>query len=145
MGPILDVDGTLVDTSYHHALGWYRAFRRFDVAIPLARLHRFMGMGGDQLVSEVAGEDFQREHGDDVRDVEKQEYEGLIGDAAALDQATWDCEAAGRAGVPIVGVLMGGFSETELRESGAKRVYSGLQEIVKDLDALLAEAAPVDG
>ena len=25
---ILDIDGTLVDTNYHHAIAWYRAFRR---------------------------------------------------------------------------------------------------------------------
>ena len=28
---ILDVDGTLVDTNYQHAIAWFRAFRRFDV------------------------------------------------------------------------------------------------------------------
>ena len=47
---LLDVDGTLVDTNYHHALAWYRAFRRHDIVLPLWRIHRHMGMGGDQLV-----------------------------------------------------------------------------------------------
>ena len=28
---ILDVDGTLVDTNYHHAIAWFRAFRRHEV------------------------------------------------------------------------------------------------------------------
>jgi beta-phosphoglucomutase-like phosphatase (HAD superfamily) len=27
LAAILDVDGTLVDTNYHHAIAWYRAFR----------------------------------------------------------------------------------------------------------------------
>ena len=27
---ILDVDGTLVDTNYHHAIAWYRAFRQHE-------------------------------------------------------------------------------------------------------------------
>ena len=31
---ILDVDGTLVDTNYHHAIAWYRAFRRHGVVAP---------------------------------------------------------------------------------------------------------------
>ena len=26
---ILDIDGTLVDTNYHHAVAWFRAFRRW--------------------------------------------------------------------------------------------------------------------
>lgn len=46
---ILDVDGTLVDTNYHHAIAWYRAFRQNEVLLPLWRIHRHMGMGGDQL------------------------------------------------------------------------------------------------
>ena len=47
---LIDVDGTLVDTNYHHAIAWYRAFRRHEVTLPLWRIHRAMGMGGDQLV-----------------------------------------------------------------------------------------------
>jgi beta-phosphoglucomutase-like phosphatase (HAD superfamily) len=31
---LLDVDGTLVDTNYHHAIGWYRAFRQHGVVLP---------------------------------------------------------------------------------------------------------------
>ncbi len=62
---IFDVDGTLVDTNYHHALAWYRAFRRYDITRPLWRIHRGIGMGGDTFVPEIAGED-------DVRRAEKE-------------------------------------------------------------------------
>ena len=31
---ILDVDGTLVDTNFHHAIAWYRAFRQHEVQLP---------------------------------------------------------------------------------------------------------------
>jgi beta-phosphoglucomutase-like phosphatase (HAD superfamily) len=37
---ILDVDGTLVDSNYHHALAWYRAFREHGVTPPVWRIHR---------------------------------------------------------------------------------------------------------
>ena len=47
---ILDVDGTLVDTNYHHAIAWYRAFRQHEIVLPVWRIHRHIGMGGDQLV-----------------------------------------------------------------------------------------------
>jgi HAD superfamily hydrolase (TIGR01509 family) len=60
---ILDIDGTLVDTTYHHAVAWFRAFRHFDVTLPLYRIHRHIGMGGDQLVGALAGDDFERAHG----------------------------------------------------------------------------------
>jgi beta-phosphoglucomutase-like phosphatase (HAD superfamily) len=52
---ILDVDGTLVDTNYQHALCWYRAFREHGIVLPVWRLHRHVGMGGDQFVEAVAG------------------------------------------------------------------------------------------
>jgi beta-phosphoglucomutase-like phosphatase (HAD superfamily) len=41
---IFDVDGTLVDTNYQHALAFYRAFRRYDITLPMWRLHRATGM-----------------------------------------------------------------------------------------------------
>jgi HAD superfamily hydrolase (TIGR01549 family) len=81
---ILDVDGTLVDTNYHHAVAWFRAFRSLDVTLPLYRIHRHIGMGGDQLVAALAGDDFEREHGDDVRAEEKDRYMELIGEVRPL-------------------------------------------------------------
>jgi HAD superfamily hydrolase (TIGR01549 family) len=75
---ILDIDGTLVDTNYHHALAWYRAFLQSREVLPLWRIHRHIGMGSDQLVAALAGEDFDDEHGDDVRAAEKVLYMALI-------------------------------------------------------------------
>jgi HAD superfamily hydrolase (TIGR01509 family) len=75
---ILDIDGTLVDTNYHHAVAWYRAFLQSGEVLPLWRIHRHIGMGGDQLVAALAGDDFEREHGDDVRAAEKALYMALI-------------------------------------------------------------------
>jgi HAD superfamily hydrolase (TIGR01549 family) len=82
---VLDVDGTLVDTNYHHALAWYRAFRRFDVTLPVWRLHRSIGMGGDQLVAAAAGERFEDEHGDDVRDRWVREFEPMLAEVRPFD------------------------------------------------------------
>jgi HAD superfamily hydrolase (TIGR01509 family) len=81
---ILDIDGTLVDTNYHHALAWYRAFRRLDVRLPLYRIHRHMGMGGDQLVGALAGEEFDRKHGDEARELEGDLYMELIDEVSPL-------------------------------------------------------------
>jgi HAD superfamily hydrolase (TIGR01549 family) len=205
---ILDIDGTLVDTNYHHAIAWYRAFLQSGETMPLWRVHRYIGMGGDQLVAALAGDDFEAEHGDDVRAAEHALYLALIdevrpfadarplmedlverghtlvlassakpdevehyldlldareltqdwtdsGDvertkpepdlvAAAVEKAgggpavmvgdsTWDCEAAGRAGLETVAVLTGGFSEAELRDAGATGVYASLRDLRKDL------------
>jgi HAD superfamily hydrolase (TIGR01549 family) len=80
MGPaaILDVDGTLVDSNYHHAIAWYRAFRAHDVTPPVWRIHRHIGMGGDKLVAAVAGDEVEERKGDAIRDAEKELYGELI-------------------------------------------------------------------
>jgi HAD superfamily hydrolase (TIGR01549 family) len=71
---LFDIDGTLVDSTYHHAIAWQRAFDRHDITIPLWRIHRTIGMGGDKLVAEVAGEDVEKKLGDDLRDDWREEY-----------------------------------------------------------------------
>jgi HAD superfamily hydrolase (TIGR01509 family) len=201
---ILDIDGTLVDTNYHHAIAWFRAFRRHGEAAPVWRIHRHIGMGGDQLVKSLCGEQVEEEKGDDIRASEKELYMALIdevepfagardlihglkqrghavvlassakpdevdhylelldardvvdawtdsgdveatkpepdlvhaaigkaggGDAVMVGDSTWDCEAAGRAGIQTVAVLTGGFSEAELREAGAVAVFSSIDEL----------------
>jgi HAD superfamily hydrolase (TIGR01549 family) len=75
---ILDIDGTLVDTNYQHAVAWYRAFLQSGKVLPIWRIHRHIGMGGDQLVASLAGAEFDAEHGDDVRAAEKVLYMALI-------------------------------------------------------------------
>ena len=207
---ILDVDGTLVDTNYQHALAWFRAFRQHGVVLPVWRIHRHVGMGGDQLVAALVSEDFDAEHGDDVRAAEKALYMSLIvevqplegarelihdlhraghavvlassakadeidhyldlldarglvdgwttsadvqstkpepdlvaaaiekaggGEAVMVGDSTWDCESARRAGVQTLGVLMGGFSERELLDAGAERVFESLVELREQLGA----------
>ena len=201
---ILDIDGTLVDTNYQHAIAWYRAFVQSDAVLPLWRIHRHIGMGGDQLVTALAGEEFDAARGDDVRAAEKALYMSLIhevrplegareliadlrgaghavvlassakpdevehyldllsvrelacdwtdsgdvertkpepdlvqaaveraggGPAVMVGDSTWDCLAAGRAGIPSIAVLTGGFSEQELREAGAGNVFGSLGEL----------------
>ncbi|MDX6485630.1 MAG: hypothetical protein QOF43_783 [Gaiellaceae bacterium] len=84
---VLDLDGTLVDTNYQHALCWYRAFRRHDITIPVWKLHRHVGMGGDKFVAAVAGERVEAEQGDSLRDAWEQLFDGLIDEVAALEGA----------------------------------------------------------
>src|SRR5215217_6603886 len=84
---ILDIDGTLVDTNYQHAVAWFRAFRRLDVTLPLYRVHRHIGMGSDQLVGGLTDEDFERAHGDEVRALEGEIYMELIDEVCPLTGA----------------------------------------------------------
>lgn len=84
---LLDVDGTLIDANYQHALAWYRAFREFDITLPVWRIHRAVGMGGDQLVQALVGEEVDREKGDDIRDKRSDIYEDLIEEVTPFEGA----------------------------------------------------------
>jgi HAD superfamily hydrolase (TIGR01549 family) len=201
---ILDIDGTLVDTNYHHAVAWYRAFRQHGIVLPVWRVHRHIGMGGDQVVAALAGQTTEEEQGDDIRAAEQELYGTLIeevepfegareliaelkdrghrvvlassakkeevehyldlldardladgwttaadveatkpapelvraaveqtggGDAVMIGDTTWDCEAAGRAGVPAIAVLTGGFAEQELVDAGAVAVFESIADL----------------
>jgi HAD superfamily hydrolase (TIGR01549 family) len=206
---ILDVDGTLVDTNYHHALAWYQGFRQHGIVLPLWRIHRYIGMGGDQMVGALTSQEVEDEHGDDIRAAEKPLYLAMIeqvepfadarrlvetlaerdhqlilassakqneldhyldlldareladdwtssadveqtkpepdllkaamekageGPAVMIGDSTWDFEAAKRADIPSIAVLTGGFSEEELRESGASAVFKTLGELIDNID-----------
>jgi HAD superfamily hydrolase (TIGR01509 family) len=81
---ILDIDGTLVDTNYHHAIAWYRAFRQHGHLVPLWRIHRHIGMGGDQLVAALLSDAVEENEGDDIRAAEKALYLAVIEEVAPL-------------------------------------------------------------
>ena len=84
---IFDVDGTLVDTNYQHALAWFRAFRRYGITLPMWRIHRGIGMGGDMFVPEVAGREVEQAHGDDLRKAWVEEFDQLIGEIQPFEGA----------------------------------------------------------
>ena len=207
---IVDIDGTLVDTNYHHAIAWYRAFRQNDVTVPAWRIHRHVGMGGDNFIPAVAGDEVESEKGEAIRDAhdvlyqdvidqvvplrgarrflewlkenghttvlassakdhELDHYLGLLdardlltgwtssgdvertkpapdlievalekageGSAVLIGDSVYDCESAKRAGIPVVGLLTGGFSEGELRDAGARDVFESLDALMTRAEA----------
>jgi len=99
---ILDVDGTLVDTNYQHVLAWFRAFRQNGLVLPLWRLHRHVGMGGDQYVPAVAGDEFEAEHGDEVRSAHDALYLAMIDEVELLPEAQQLLRELRRRGQTIV-------------------------------------------
>jgi HAD superfamily hydrolase (TIGR01509 family) len=84
---VLDVDGTLVDTNYQHALAWYRAFRSLGETYPIWRIHRLIGMGGDRLVAALGGDHVEARIGDDARERWVEEFDRLIDEVAPLPGA----------------------------------------------------------
>jgi len=174
--------------------------------LPLWRIHRHIGMGGDQLVKALTNDQVERTLGEQIRSRQSALFEETIGEVepirgatellaelrahgytvvlassakrdeveryvdllgarqladrwtsasdveatkpqpdlvnVALDlsggdperslmigDSTWDVRAAARAGVPTVALLAGGFSDSELRDSGAAEVYRSVEEL----------------
>jgi HAD superfamily hydrolase (TIGR01549 family) len=123
---ILDVDGTLVDTNYQHAIAWHRALREHGYAIPMWRIHRHIGMGGDQLVAALIGDEGERADGEGIREDEGQAYAELIGEVQAMAGAT---------------ELLG-----DLQEDGAKAILASsakAEEVEHYLDLLEARSLVV--
>jgi HAD superfamily hydrolase (TIGR01509 family) len=69
---LLDVDGTLVDTTYLHTLAWFRALRHAGLTRPMAEVHRLVGMGADTLLERMCGEPRQ-----DLADAWEREFDRL--------------------------------------------------------------------
>jgi HAD superfamily hydrolase (TIGR01509 family) len=60
-GVLFDVDGTLVDTTYLHAVCWGEALRQHGHHVAMADIHHLIGMSGDRLLTQVLGENRDRD------------------------------------------------------------------------------------
>ena len=208
---VLDIDGTLVDTNYHHSIAWFRALRDHGALVPLWRIHRHIGMGGDQIVPALVDDEFDERCGEQVRSAESELYADMIDEVeplpgardliaelherghaivlsssakeeevehyvelldvgdlidgyttsadvdrtkpepdlveAALESvrrssdggespaavfigdSVWDCKAARRAGLQMIGLLTGGFGAQELLDAGAAIVLENAERL----------------
>lgn len=87
LNAILDVDGTLVDTNYHHALAWHRALHAHGHRIQMWKVHRHIGMGGDQILDALIGEEAAAAAGDEIRAAEAEAYGELIDEVEPMEGA----------------------------------------------------------
>jgi phosphoglycolate phosphatase-like HAD superfamily hydrolase len=70
----------------------------------------------------------------DLVDAALEKAGGEASDAVMIGDSVWDVESASRAGVPVLAVMTGGFSEAELRDAGAAGVYGSISELLDALD-----------
>jgi HAD superfamily hydrolase (TIGR01549 family) len=66
------------------------------------RMHRHIGMGGDQLVTAVAGEEVERRLGDELRDASHEEFQKLRDECVPLEGARELVEELDRRGLAVV-------------------------------------------
>ncbi|HVM02031.1 MAG TPA: HAD family hydrolase [Acidimicrobiales bacterium] len=94
---LVDVDGTLVDTNYLHAVAWWRAFREIGEEVSTSRVHPLIGMGSDQLVHRLIGRQSQ-----DASDAHSRHYEPLKQEIRAFPRAAELLRELARRGARVV-------------------------------------------
>ncbi len=63
---LFDVDGTLVDSNFHHVVAWHRAFLDVDKEVPCWRILGLIGRSGSELVRILLGDEVAEAHGSHV-------------------------------------------------------------------------------
>ncbi len=85
MRAILDIDGTLVDSNYQHAISWFRAARDHGYVVPIWRVHRAIGLGGDLLVAHLIDDAAEERSGEAIRESEGKHYFAMIDEVQPLE------------------------------------------------------------
>jgi len=203
---LFDLDGTLLDTNWFHTVSWWQTLQEAGEDISMSRIHPLIGMGSDQLLETLLGE--EREGLGDLRSKYYEPYKKMLrpfpggadlmaavgkgaqvvlatsskeedlddllaalgaddgvideivhGDmvesskpapdifAVALERlqlppertmvvgdTKWDIEAAAKLDVPVVAVLTGGWTRSDLTDAGAVAVYEDVAELLARLD-----------
>lgn len=138
---LLDIDGTLIDSTYHHALAWQRAFDAHGVKVPLWRIHRSVGMGGDKLVGEVAGDEVEQRLGDDLRTAWREGYLGVKAEVDPLPGAADLVRALARAGHRVA---LASSGEPEFADDAVSTLGIGdlVEVLTTSADAEASKPAP---
>ena len=109
---LFDVDGTLVDTTYLHAVCWAEALRQNGHQVPMADLHHLIGMSGDRLLTAVLGENRDRDADDELTTAHLTLYKQHWGRLVRLPGAAKLLHACADRGLDVV--LASSASEEEL-------------------------------
>jgi HAD superfamily hydrolase (TIGR01509 family) len=99
---LVDIDGTLLDSNYHHTVAWARGFASVSRPVPAWRIHRHMGMGGDRLVAAVADDDAEKQDGDAIRERWETEFDAMLPETRLFDGARDLLDGLAAHGVQVV-------------------------------------------
>ncbi|MFI5930452.1 HAD family hydrolase [Micromonospora sp. NPDC051543] len=101
-GVLFDVDGTLVDTTYLHTVSWWEALRQVDRPVPMATVHRSIGMGSDKLLDHLLGPERDREEDPKLREAHDTLYTEYWGRLTPLPGAADLLRACAERGLRVV-------------------------------------------
>ncbi|WAP59924.1 HAD family hydrolase [Streptomyces sp. S465] len=85
---LFDVDGTLVDTNYLHAVTWWEAMRQAGHTVGMREIHHTIGMSSDKLMDRLLPEDRDRSRDERISGAHKALYAEYFPRLPALDGAS---------------------------------------------------------
>jgi HAD superfamily hydrolase (TIGR01509 family) len=107
-GVLVDLDGTLVDTTYLHVLAWSRALVDVGEWAPMNLIHRLIGMGGDQLLPALIGRSDKA-----IRERHDAHFAGMIGETQRLPGAVDLLRTCKEHGLVVVVATSSGADDVE--------------------------------
>jgi|SRR6185437_10457562 HAD superfamily hydrolase (TIGR01509 family) len=132
---LFDVDGTLVDSNYLHSVCWWEAFTQAGHDVPMAKIHRTIGMGSDQLLDALLPADRDPDDDDEMRAAHTALYATYFSRQRALPRAAELLRACRKAGLRVV-----------LASSASEREFAALRATLDADDAIdeFTSSADVD-
>ncbi len=99
---LFDVDGTLVDTNYLHAVTWWEAFAQAGHDVAMTDIHRAIGMGSDQLLDRLLPRDRDKDQDPAIRAAHSALYSTYWSRLRPLRGATDLLRACKKRGLTVV-------------------------------------------
>lgn len=130
---LFDVDGTLVDSNYLHAVCWWEAFTQAGHDVPMAAIHRAVGMGSDQLLDALLPADRDPNGDDPIRAAHGALYATYWSRQRPLPGAADLLRACKERGLRVV-----------LASSADKREFAALRAALQADDAIDAATSSAD-
>ena len=115
---LFDVDGTLVDTNHLHVVTWWEAFRQAGHDVTMRDIHRAVGLGSDDLIGHLLGEDRDQDQDETLNAAHTALYGTYFERLPALDGARRLLrELAGRGWRIVLATSAGGPELKALRRA----------------------------
>jgi len=122
---LFDVDGTLVDSNYLHAVTWWEAFAQAGHVVPMASVHRSIGKGSDLLLDALLPADRDRDADEGIRTAHSALYSTYWSRLRPLAEAAPLLRACKERGFRVV-----------LASSADEREFAVLREALDAEDAI---------
>lgn len=111
---LLDLDGTLIDSVYHHVVCWDAAFRDHDRVVPQWRIHRGIGMGSERILPWLFGGHLDRDEVESLKQGHKERFLDRGDVLRPTDGAVALIEDLETRGVPFLIATSAGSDERKL-------------------------------